>query len=152
MIRQLARAHEQAVALVESLEVHHGLAAVAALAVHVLEQVQRQRAGAVEQQHVALLQIVEIAGGDLFQEALEAVAVPLRQACFRIERRAHLRDGGLQLCRRVGKQRREHLQGLAHHATSIGVLAFLGPPNRLVSVRPSEQPLPNEKPHEPLRS
>ena len=64
MIRQLAGAHEQAMTLVEGLEIHHRLAAVAALAVHVLEQVQRQRARAVEQQDIALLQVVEIAGGE----------------------------------------------------------------------------------------
>ena len=72
---------------------------------------------------------------------------------FGVERRPHLRDRRLQLGRGIGEQGREHLQGLAHHATSIGVLALrFGAPNRLVSVRPSEQPLPNEKPHEPRRS
>ena len=68
--------------LVEGLEVHHRLAAVAAFAVHVLEQVQRQRARAVEQQDVALLQVVEIAGGEFLQDAVEPIAVALRQARF----------------------------------------------------------------------
>ena len=50
------------------LEIDHRLAAVAAFAMDVLEQMQRQRARAVEQQHVALLQIVEIAAGELLQQ------------------------------------------------------------------------------------
>ncbi len=62
-------------ALVESLQVDHRLAAVAALAVHMLEQMQRQRARAVEQQDVAFLQVVEIAGGDFLEDPIEAIAV-----------------------------------------------------------------------------
>ena len=62
----------QAGFLVLRLEIDHGLAAVAALAMHVLEQMQRQRARAVEQQHVALLQIVEIAAGELSQQTSAA--------------------------------------------------------------------------------
>ena len=62
---------EEAVVLVEVLEIDHRLAAVAAFAVHVLEQMQRQRARAVEQQDVALLQIVEIAGRDLARSVRE---------------------------------------------------------------------------------
>ena len=58
----------------------------------------------------------------------------------------------LQFGRRIGQQCRERLEGLDHHTTSIGVLARLGVPNRLVSVVPPEQPLPNEKPQEPRRS
>ena len=42
-----------------------GVAALAALAVYVLEQVQRQRTGAVEQQHVALLRVVEVGRRDV---------------------------------------------------------------------------------------
>ena len=141
-------------ALVEGLEVDHRLAAVAAFAVHVLEDVQRQRTRAVEQQHVALLQIVEIPRGDLLQEALEAIAVELRQAALAIEGSAHLRDRRLQLRRRVGEQSGENLERPPHEMNSVGVrTVFLrGAPNRLVSVRPSEQPLPNEKPHEPRSS
>ena len=113
MIGQLARAHEQAVTLVERLEVDHRLAAVAALAVHVLEQVQRQRARAVEQQHVALLQVVEIAawrappGCGRGGRGCAAAGAPLG-----IERGAHLRDRRLQLGRRIGQQRGQHLEGL----------------------------------------
>ncbi len=48
-IRQLGGTDREAVLLVLRLEVDHGLAAIAALAVDVLEQVQRQRPRAVEQ-------------------------------------------------------------------------------------------------------
>ena len=46
---------------VELDQVDHRLAPRAALAMHVLEQVQRERARAVEQEDVALLQIVNVA-------------------------------------------------------------------------------------------
>ena len=64
--------------------------------------------------------------------------------------------GLLQLAGRIAEERRQNLERLRHHATSIGVLARLAPdlgvPNRLVSLVPPEQPLPNVKPHEPRRS
>ena len=56
------------------LQIDHGLAAVAAFAMHVLEQMQRQRARAVEQQDVALLQVVEIAAGDVVEQTIELPA------------------------------------------------------------------------------
>ena len=71
VVRQLARAHGEAVPLVERFQVHHGLAAVAALAVHVLKQMQRERAGAVEQQHVAFLQVQKVAGGQVVDQPVE---------------------------------------------------------------------------------
>ena len=82
MIRELTGTHEHAVTLVEGLEIHHRLTAVATLAVHVLEQVQRQRARAVEQQDIAFLQAVEIAGGEFFQDAVDPVAIALGKAPF----------------------------------------------------------------------
>ena len=67
---------DQAGLLVHRLEIDHRLAAVAAFAMHVLEQMQRQRARAVEQQDVALLQIVEIAGRDFLDQQIERDARP----------------------------------------------------------------------------
>ena len=66
-----------------AFEIDHGLAAVAAFAMHVLEQMQRQRARAVEQQHVALLQVVEIAGGELGRSVWKADATrPRGSVCL----------------------------------------------------------------------
>ena len=73
-IRQFGRAHEQAGFLVLRLEVDHGLTAVAALAMHVLEQMQGQRTRMIEQQHVALLQIVKIVGGEFRQQFVQSIA------------------------------------------------------------------------------
>ena len=119
-------AHGEAVALVERHQVHHRLAAVAALAVHVLEQVEGERARAVEQQDVALLQVVEVARGDLLQEAVEAVAVLLRQAALGVERGAHLRDGRLQLGSGIAEQGRKDLERALHEMNSVGVRTVLG--------------------------
>jgi hypothetical protein len=155
VIGQLAARHRKAVALVQRHQVHHRLATVAALAMHVLEQVKRERARAVEQQDVALLQVVEVARGDLLQQAVEAVTVLLRQPVFGFQRGSQLGNRGLQFGRGIGEQDREDLEGELHEPmNSVGVRTVLarGLPNRPASVRPSEQPLPNEKPHEPLRS
>ena len=120
------------------MQIDHGLAAVAAFAMHVLEQVQRQRARAVEQQHVALLQVVEIAGRDLARAARSSArAVARGTQRFRVERRAASPAPPPAAPRSDSvSSARERLEGLAHHATSIGVLALAcGAPNRLVSVR-----------------
>ena len=50
------------------MQVDHRLAAIAALAMHMLEQMQRQRARAVEQQDVALLRIEQIAAGEVVDQ------------------------------------------------------------------------------------
>ena len=99
-VGQLGGADEQAVLLVQRLQIDHRLAAVAALAVHMLEQMQRQRAGAVEQQHVALLQVVEIAGGDIVDQGVELPAHRGRNQILVANHRAQLVCGALQL--RVG--------------------------------------------------
>ncbi len=57
-VRQLGRVDFKPAVLIDRLEIDHGLAAVAAFAMHMLEQVQRQRTGAVEQHNITLLQIV----------------------------------------------------------------------------------------------
>ena len=119
---------------------------------HVLEQVQRQRARAVEQQHVALLQIVEIADRDLAQQKIELAPHRGRKQSLPIHGGGDFGDGFLKLGRRIAQQHRQRLEGSRHHITSIGVLARFGVPNRLVWVVPPEQPLPKVNPHEPRRS
>ena len=47
-IRQFVRAHRHAAFFVQRLQIDHRLAAIAAFAVHMLEKMQRERAGAVE--------------------------------------------------------------------------------------------------------
>ena len=74
-VRQFLGSDEEPVLFVEVLQVDHRLAAIAALAVHVLEQVQRQGARAVEQQDVALLAVEEIVVGDLRDQLPERAAL-----------------------------------------------------------------------------
>src|SRR3972149_4538748 len=60
--------------LVKALQVDHRLAAVAAFAMHVLEEMQRQRARPIELVNVALLQRIEIAARNLFDSSVEQAA------------------------------------------------------------------------------
>jgi hypothetical protein len=57
VVGQFARRQEQAGLLVGLTQVHHGRAAVAAVAVHMLEQVQRSAAAAVEELDVVGLHV-----------------------------------------------------------------------------------------------
>ena len=70
---------------IHRLEIDHGLAAVAAFAVDVLEQMQRQRLAAVEQQAVTLLQVIEIANGDLLDQRIEAAPACRGHKPFSVE-------------------------------------------------------------------
>ena len=60
IIGQLVRRDHEPGVFVHGLQIDHGLTAVAAFAVDVLEQMQSQRLAAVEQQAVTLLQLVDI--------------------------------------------------------------------------------------------
>src|SRR5215467_5033125 len=113
---------------------------------------QRQRARAVEQQHVPLLKIVKVAGRKFVQQVMQLIADTAGDQPVRIEHLADLASSHLQFGGGVSQQRGKRLQGLVHYTTSIGVFARFGVPNRLVSLTPPEQPLPNEKPQEPRKS
>ena len=58
---QLTSTDVEALPLVHQGEIDHCLTTVSALAMHMLEQMQRQSPGAIEEEHVALLCIVDIA-------------------------------------------------------------------------------------------
>ena len=117
----------------------------------VLEQMQRQRLAAVEQQAVALLQVIEIADRDLLDQDIDGRPARRRHQLFGIEHRQKLRRGFDQRLGRIAQERGQDLERL-HHAISIGFLALRGEPNRLVSLSPPEQPLPKVKPQEPRMS
>src|SRR5450756_2800902 len=68
--------------LVLRLEVDHGLTAVTALTMHVLEQMQGQRTGMIEQEHVTLLQIIKIVGGEFRQQAVQLIAHAERSVSY----------------------------------------------------------------------
>ena len=136
---------------VHRLQIDHGLAAVAAFAVDVLEQMQGERLAAVEQQAIALLQVVEIAGRDFPDQPIDGSAARRRHQFFSVQHRGEFRRGVDQRLGRIAQERGQHLERL-HQAISIGFLALRGEPNRLVSVSPPEQPLPKVKPQEPRMS
>ena len=120
----------------------------------VLEQMQRRGAAAVEELDVGLLRLEQIGRGELVGEGVQGPACGARQRLVRIDggaNRVHRID---QIRGRVGEQRGEGAQGQrsGHHALSLIGMIFFLPPKRLVSVAPSEQPLPNEKPQPPRRS
>ena len=87
VVRQLVGGHLEAVRRVELLQLNHRLPPVPALPVHVLEEVQRQRTRPVEQEDVALLEVVEIAPGKLGGEPAKRLALPLRHEPFPVEHR-----------------------------------------------------------------
>ncbi|CAM5326180.1 hypothetical protein AFEL58S_00857 [Afipia felis] len=147
-VRQIVGRDEEAGVFIQRLQIDHGLAAIAALAMDMLEQMQRQRAAAIEQETIALLQIVEIAGRKLVDQHIELLACGKRHQPFLVENGAEQRGRRNELFGGVCQERRQDLERL-HHATSIGFLALRGEPNRLTSFSPPLQPLPNEKPQEP---
>ncbi len=117
----------------------------------VLEQMQRQRLAAVEQQTVALLEIIEIADRDFLDQRIDGAAAGRRHQFFGVEHGEKFRRGVDQRFAGIAQQRGQYLER-PHHATSIGFLALRGEPNRLVSLSPPEQPLPKVKPQEPRMS
>ncbi len=151
IVGQFAYRNRQAVLLVEVGEIDHRLSAFAAFAVDMLEQMQGQRTGAVEQQNIAFLQIEQIAVGDLRDQRRQRLTGRLRHQSLAFEHGGKLRRGGLQLRRRIGQQRRQNFEGLRHQNTSVGVLTLFlrGAPNRLACDVPPEQSLPKLNPHEP---
>ena len=102
-------------ARVDLLQVHHRLAAVARVAVDVLEQVQRRRAAAVEQRDVALLHVEEV--GRCRARAASARSASCAARASRGSRSTIARDLGQrgdEVRRRVGEQRGQRLVGDRH--------------------------------------
>ena len=94
IIGQFVHGEDVARAPVQRVQGHHRLAAVARLAVHVLEQVQRERARAVEERDVALLGSGERLAGELFAQArkLGAPRAPQPPGLDRRPELGHRRD------------------------------------------------------------
>ncbi len=117
-----------------------------------LEEMQGKRAGAVKQEPVSLLQVVEIAVYDFVDQLVQSPAIAQRRDAFLVQSIMKLAGRRDQFLGRIEQQgRQDAKRERAHHAISIGVF-FFGEPKRLTSVSPPEQPLPNEKPQEPRMS
>ena len=158
VIRKFLGADLEALGFIHRHQVDHGLAAIAALAVHVLEQMQRQHARAVEQEDVALLRVIEIEAGNVVGQHAEKSLLALADSRVVGKRRLQLRHCLKQLLSRIREEERDHFQRNVHRRapqkTSVGVCTvFLRlAPNRSTVELPPEQPLPKEKPQEPRTS
>jgi len=161
VVRQLFGGKAQSGFLVGLRQVHHGGATVARIAVHMLKQVQGGGAAPVKGFYVLRFHLQRVAAAQIRRQATQLSAACSGHHIFLVQ---HLHQRG-QLraqCRiRVAQQQGQGAQGIslvfhgyspAYNMDLMGMVRVLLPPNRLVSVAPSEQPLPNEKPQPPRRS
>ena len=160
VVRQFAFRQDQAGLFVGLAEVDHRRAAVARIAVHMLEDVQRRGAAAVEQRHVVGLAVQRVCALQRVHECFDLGQARRADGAFLAQQLLHL--GQVAAQRRVGvtEQRCQHAQGLHHRHRGVrgkhdqtsalmGMVRFLSLPKRLTSVLPSEQPLPKLKPQPP---
>ena len=110
VVRQLAQADGEAGLGVLRHQVDHGLAAIAGLAMHVLEQEQRQRAAAVEQVGVALLHVHQVAFGQLVEQAAQREALLRADLAGRGDRLGQLGVTIAQMLVRVVQQQGYHFK------------------------------------------
>ena len=110
VVGQLVRSQKQARFFVGLDQVDHGRAAVARIAVHVLEQVQRGAATTVEQLDVLGLDVQRRLGGQVPEQRVELGQPGGRQSRLGAQRLLQL--GGVGAERRVGvtQQVRQHAQ------------------------------------------
>ena len=127
---------------------------------HVLEQVQRRGAAAVEELHVVGFGQQRVRDADGVDEGIELGDAGRAECHLRAQRVAQHGQVLAQIHVRVVEQARQHAQRMGHawrsveHAhrqisALIGMVRRFSVPNRLVSDVPSEHPLPNEKPQPP---
>ena len=91
---------------VHRLEVDHGLAAIPAFAVDVLEQMQRQRPGTVEQEYVTFLYVHQVAIAEAVDEFDEAAPRGRIDEAVTLQGRAKLGAGGADILVGIGQQNR----------------------------------------------
>ncbi len=107
-IRQFLGGRCEAAILIELDQVHHRLATIPALAMDMLEQVQRERTGPVEKQDVAFLRLDRVAGGERVDQAGQRLALRCRQPGLPFENRNEFRQGGQEIGIGIGQQCREN--------------------------------------------
>ena len=86
-------------------QIDHRAAPVAAFAVDMFKEVERQRPRPVEQQHIALLQCVDVVAGHRREQRFHPPAQVGRHKSFTVQNLADRRNGGLKLFARIGKKR-----------------------------------------------
>ena len=161
VIGKLARCQEQASGLVGLAQIDHGRATVSAVAVHVLEQMQRRAAAAVEELDVIGLHVQRPAARQAADECVQFSQTCRAECAFFAQRRLQFRQVGTQfgvwIAQQVGQHTQAHRHWLgrggkeAHVQTPalMGMVRFFSVPKRLVSVTPSLHPLPKLKPQPP---
>ena len=159
-VGHLAFCEKEAGVLVGLREVDHRRPALARVAVHVLEEMQRGCAPAVEELHVVGFDVQRVAAVKPADQRVELGETAGRQRVLAAQDLRHLGQMAAPLGVGVAQQRGQHAQRArrrrgpgwkrrAHTAALIGMVRFFSLPNRLVALLPSEQPLPNEKPQPP---
>jgi hypothetical protein len=110
VVGQLARRQEEAGRFVGLDQVDHGRAAVAAVAVHVLEQVQRGAAAAVEQLDIIGFDLEGVPAVQPIDERVEFGQAAEGQRTLVVQRGAQLGQVGAQFGVGVAQQVRQHRQ------------------------------------------
>ncbi len=152
MVRQFRPDRFEATRPVGLQQVDHRRAARPALAMHVLEEIERERARAVEEEHETLLQVVEIARAEIAQQRFQLRHPLLGDQRLGAQQGRDLRRRRLQIGARIAQQRRHCLEGHVHGFIASGMVSprFLPPKSEPDEV-PVEQPLPSVKPQPPRR-
>ncbi len=147
--------------LVGLRQVDHRGSAVAAVAVHVLEQVQCRAAAPVEDLHVLGFGAQWSGAAELADERVQFRQTTGVECGLRVQgvtqgrkQRAQLGVGVAQQpgqrAQRVSHSRRGGVEEIHRYTVALmGIVRFFSLPKRLVSDTPSLQPLPKEKPQPP---
>ena len=158
IIRKFLLTNGQPVFFVDRHQVDHRLAAIPAFTMNMLKKVQCQRPGAVEQMHITLLHVVEIAIGDVARQSGKQLDLAPAGLISLLQDLHQLGQGRMDFLCRIGQQDggcfecRDHQVNSLNRSVGVCVVRVFLPPNRSLSASPVEQPLPKEKPQEPRRS
>ncbi len=127
---------------------------------HVLDQVQRRAAPAVEEFDVVAFGLQRVGTAQRVHQPIEFDQARQGERAFVAQQLAHLGQETAHLRVGIAEQGRQHAHALGHRQGGIqsehgqisalmGMVRFFSLPNRLVSLVPSEQPLPKLKPQPP---
>ena len=160
VIRQLTRRQIQPGFFVGLREIDHRRATLACVSMHMLEQVQRGVAAAIEQRYIVGFTFQCVIAGQRVDQCIDFGLPRIGQRRLAAQNVTHLGKVRARFRSGITQQSRQHAQTAAggyrsrqwqHGQTSslMGMVRFFSLPKRLVSLLPSEQPLPNEKPQLP---
>ena len=114
VVGQFARRQEQAGSFVGLALVHHGRAAIAAVAMHVLEQMQCCATASVEQLDVVGLHVQRAAARQPFDQGVQFREPSRTERALVVQGRLEFWQVGTQFCVWVAQQVGQHAQRLGH--------------------------------------